>query len=145
MHILNIIDEYTRECLAVRVERHLSHREVLEELTWLFCARGLPAYIRSANGPEFTAERVRDWRSRLNVGPLFIEKGSPWENGYLESFNGKMRDELSLPTFHLLSAVSGKTTVFGFYLNWWTEDMSNKLGQIPFVVLRNLGTNQFVE
>lgn len=92
--ILNILDEYTRECLAVRVERHLSHREVLEELTWLFCARGRPAYIRSDNGPEFTAERVRDWLSRLNVGPLFIEKGSPWENGYIESFNGKMRDEL---------------------------------------------------
>lgn len=92
--ILNILDEYTRECLAVRVERHLSHREVLEELTWLFCARGLPAYIRSDNGPEFTAERVRDWLSRLNVGPLFIEKGSPWENGYIESFNGKLRDEL---------------------------------------------------
>ena len=57
--ILNIIDEYTRECLAVRVERRLSHREVLEELTWLFCTRGLPAYIRSDNGPEFTAQRVR--------------------------------------------------------------------------------------
>ena len=92
--ILNIIDEYTRECLAVRVERRLAHREVLEELTWLFCARGLPAYIRSDNGPEFTAERVRDWLSHLHVGPLFIEKGSPWENGYIESFNGKMRDEL---------------------------------------------------
>ncbi|WP_119071273.1 IS3 family transposase [Aggregatilinea lenta] len=92
--ILNIIDEYTRECLVARVERCLSHREVLEELTWLFCTRGLPAYIRSDNGPEFTAQRVRDWLSRLNVGPLFIEKGSPWENGYIESFNGKMRDEL---------------------------------------------------
>ena len=92
--ILNIIDEFTRECLVARVERRLSHCEVLEELTWLFCTRGLPAYIRSDNGPEFTVERVRDWLSRLNVGPLFIEKGSPWENGYIESFNGKMRDEL---------------------------------------------------
>lgn len=92
--ILNIIDEYSRECLVARVERRLSHQEVLEELTWLFCTRGLPAYIRSDNGPEFTAQRVRDWLSRLNVGPLFIEKGSPWENGYIESFNGKLRDEL---------------------------------------------------
>jgi transposase InsO family protein len=92
--ILNIIDEYSRECLVARVERRLSHQEVLEELTWLFCTRGLPAYIRSDNGPEFTAERVRDWLSRLHVGPLFIEKGSPWENGYIESFNGKLRDEL---------------------------------------------------
>lgn len=92
--ILNILDEYTRECLVARVERRLSHHEVLQELTWLFCARGLPAHIRSDNGPEFTAQRVRDWLSRLNVGPLFIEKGSPWENGYIESFNGKLRDEL---------------------------------------------------
>ena len=92
--ILNIIDEYTRECLVSRVERRLSHEEVLAELAWLFCTRGLPAYLRSDNGPEFTAERVRDWLSHLRVGPLFIEKGSPWENGYIESFNGKMRDEL---------------------------------------------------
>lgn len=92
--ILNVIDEYSRECLLSRVERRISHEEVLEELTWLFCTRGLPAHIRSDNGPEFTAQRVRDWLSRLSVGPLFIEKGSPWENGYIESFNGKMRDEL---------------------------------------------------
>jgi transposase InsO family protein len=92
--ILNIIDEYTRECLVSRVERRLSHEDVLAELAWLFCTRGLPAYIRSDNGPEFTAERVRDWLSHLRVGPLFIERGSPWENGYIESFNGKLRDEL---------------------------------------------------
>jgi transposase InsO family protein len=79
--ILNIIDEYTRECLVSRVARRLSHEDVLTELAWLFCTRGLPAYIRSDNGPEFTAERVRDWLSHLRVGPLFIEKGSPWENG----------------------------------------------------------------
>jgi putative transposase len=92
--ILNIIDEYTRECLRARVERRLSHQEVLEELAWLFCTRGIPAHIRSDNGSEFTAQRVRDWLSRLGVRTLFIEKGSPWENGYIESFNGKMRDEL---------------------------------------------------
>jgi putative transposase len=92
--ILNIIDEYTRECLQVRVERHLSHEEVLEELAWLFCTRGIPDHIRSDNGPEFTAERVRQWLPKMGVQTLFIEKGSPWENGYIESFNGKMRDEL---------------------------------------------------
>jgi transposase InsO family protein len=92
--ILNIIDEYTRECLVSRVERRLSHQDVLAELAWLFCTRGLPAYIRSDNGPEFTAQQVRQWLSDLSVGPLFIEPGSPWENGYIESFNGKLRDEL---------------------------------------------------
>jgi len=92
--VLNIIDEYTRECLRARVERRLSHEEVLEELAWLFCTRGIPTHIRSDNGSEFTAQRVREWLSRLGVRTLFIEKGSPWENGYIESFNGKMRDEL---------------------------------------------------
>jgi putative transposase len=92
--ILNIIDEYTRECLSARVERRLSHEEVLEELAWLFCTRGIPERIRSDNGAEFTAERVREWLPEMGVQTLFIEKGSPWENGYIESFNGKMRDEL---------------------------------------------------
>jgi len=92
--ILNIIDEFTRECLAVRVARRLTHRDVLEVLTRLFCERGVPVHIRSDNGSEFTAKRVRAWLKRLEVKPLFIEPGSPWENGYIESFNGKMRDEL---------------------------------------------------
>lgn len=92
--ILNVIDEYTRECLAVRVARRLTHRDVLEVLTELFCERGVPVHIRSDNGSEFTAKRVRTWLARLSVKPVFIEPGSPWENGYIESFNGKMRDEL---------------------------------------------------
>jgi len=92
--ILNIIDEFTRECLAVRVGRSLTHQEVIEVLTKLFCERGVPVHIRSDNGSEFTAKRVRYWLKRLEVKPLFIEPGSPWENGYIESFNGKMRDEL---------------------------------------------------
>ena len=92
--ILNVIDEYTRECLAVRVDRRLTHRDVLEVLTKLFCEYGVPVHIRSDNGSEFTAKRVRAWLQRLEVKPLFIEPGSPWENGYIESFNGKMRDEL---------------------------------------------------
>jgi len=92
--ILNVIDEYTRECLAVKVARNLTHREVLDGLAKLFIERGIPVHIRSDNGSEFTAKRVRSWLARLEVKPLFIEPGSPWENGYIESFNGKMRDEL---------------------------------------------------
>jgi len=92
--ILNVIDEFTRECLAVRVERRLTHQEVMEVLTELFVQKGVPVHIRSDNGSEFTAKRVRYWLDRLEVKPLFIEPGSPWENGYVESFNGRMRDEL---------------------------------------------------
>ncbi len=92
--ILNVIDEYTRECLSVRVARSLTHRDVLTVLADLFIHRGVPVHIRSDNGSEFTAKKVRRWLARLKVKPLFIEPGSPWENGYIESFNGKMRDEL---------------------------------------------------
>lgn len=92
--ILNIIDEYTRECLAVRVGSSLTHQDVLDVLTELFCERGVPVHLRSDNGSEFTAKRVRVWLSRLDVKPLFIEPGSLWEKDHVESFNGKMRDEL---------------------------------------------------
>lgn len=92
--ILNVVDEYTRECLAIRVGRHLGHEQVQECLVELFLTRGVPAHLRSDNGPEFVAKELRQWLSRLGVKPLFIEPGSPWENGYIESFNGKMRDEL---------------------------------------------------
>ena len=92
--ILNIIDEYTRECLAMRVGRRLTSEEVLDKLYDLFLFRGVPEHIRSDNGPEFTARAVRRWLSRMKVKTLFIEPGSPWENGYIESFNGKLRDEL---------------------------------------------------
>ncbi len=92
--ILAILDEYTRECLAMRVDRHISSQDVIDRLFELFILRGIPEHIRSDNGPEFTAKRVRDWLARLGVKTLFIEPGSPWENGYIESFNGKLRDEL---------------------------------------------------
>jgi transposase InsO family protein len=94
LKILTVIDEYTRECLAIRVNRTLRSEQVLEVLGELFVQRGVPAYIRSDNGPEFTCIAVRDWLSRVGVQTLFIEPGSPWENGYNESFNGKLRDEL---------------------------------------------------
>jgi len=92
--ILNIIDEFTRESLSTKVNRKISSRDVIEELFNLFIFRGIPEHIRSDNDPEFTARAVRRWLNRLGVKTLFIEPGSPWENGYIESFNGKLRDEL---------------------------------------------------
>ena len=92
--ILNIIDEYSRECLSTLVDRKIKSEDVLDQLFNLFVFRGVPEHIRSDNGPEFTARAVRKWLNRLGVKTLFIEPGSPWENGYIESFNGKMRDEL---------------------------------------------------
>jgi len=89
-----VIDEYTRECLAIKVERNLDHEDVQECLAELFCTRGVPTHLRSDNGPEFIAVQLHQWLSRLGVKTLFIEPGSPWENGYVESFYGKMRDEL---------------------------------------------------
>ncbi len=92
--MLNMIDEYTRECLAIKVGRQLRSQDVLECLGDLFIRRGVPDHIRSDNGAEFTAHAVREWLKRLGVKTLYIEPGSPWENGYIESFNGKLRDEL---------------------------------------------------
>ena len=92
--ILTIMDEYTRECLAILVSRHISSEDVIDKLFHLFIFRGIPEHIRSDNGPEFTAKAIRGWLDRLGVKTLFIEPGSPWENGYIESFNGKLRDEL---------------------------------------------------
>jgi putative transposase len=92
--VLNIIDEFTRECLITRVDRKISSQDVIDELFNLFVLRGIPEHIRSDNGPEFTSGAVRRWLNHLGVKTLFIEPGSPWENGYIESFNGKLRDEL---------------------------------------------------
>jgi len=92
--ILNIIDEYSRERLLSFASRRITSREVVEFLADLFCVRGFPEYIRSDNGSEFTAKRVRKFISNLGTYPAFIEPGSPWEKGYIESLNGKMRDEL---------------------------------------------------
>ena len=92
--ILAIIDEFTRECLIIKVDRKINSQDVIDELFNLFILRGIPEHIRSDNGSEFTARAVRRWLNRLGVKTLFIEPGSPWENGYIESFNGKLRDEL---------------------------------------------------
>ncbi len=92
--MLTVIDEFTRECLAIEVARRLRSDDVLHVLTDLFVQHGPPDHVRSDNGSEFTAKAVRAWLSRLGVKTLYIEPGSPWENGYNESFNGKLGDEL---------------------------------------------------
>ena len=91
---LNILDEHSRECLAIRLKRKLNSTEVIDVLTDLFILRGVPAYIRSGNGPKFIAEAVRNWIKAVGTKTAYIEPRSPWENGYCESFNGRMRDEL---------------------------------------------------
>jgi putative transposase len=92
--ILNIIDEFSRECLMSLVARRIRSQDVILALADLFLKRGLPKHIRSDNGPEFVATKLREWLGKLDVQPLFIHPGSPWENGYCESFNGKMRYDL---------------------------------------------------
>lgn len=90
---LSVIDEFTRECLVLKVARSITSEDVIEFFQGLFVAHGVPAHIRSDNGPEFIAEGLRAWLGAANVGPLYIEPGSPWENGYAESFHSKLRDE----------------------------------------------------
>ena len=92
--MLTVIDEFTRECLAIDVARRLNSHNVLAILADLMVRRGVPGHIRSDNGPEFAAIAVREWITKVGARTLFIEPGSPWENGYNESFNGKLRDEL---------------------------------------------------
>jgi len=91
---LNILDEFSRECLTIRVRRKLNSTDVIDALTDLFILRGVPAFIRSDNGPEFIAQAVRDWISAVGAKTACIEPGSPWENGYCESFNARFRDEM---------------------------------------------------
>ena len=90
---LSVVDEYTRECLALKVDRGITSRDVIDTLAELFAMRGVPRYIRSDNGPEFIAQTLRHWLKLVGVGTLYIEPGSPWENGYAESFHGRFRDE----------------------------------------------------
>ena len=89
-----MIDEFTRECLAIRVARRINSFGVLETMADVMLMRGVPEHIRSDNGAEMTAKVVRNWLTQVGAKTLFIEPGSPWENGYCESFNGKLRDEL---------------------------------------------------
>ena len=103
LKLLTVLDEYTRQCLAIKVGRRTRAHDVLEVLADLFVRHGPPEHLRSDNGPEFTAKLVRRWWARLGVQTLYIEPGSPWENGYVESFNGKPRyDFLNGEIFYTL-------------------------------------------
>lgn len=107
IRFLTLIDEYTRECLALKVDYRLKSDDVMSALTNVFIERGMPDFIRSDNGSEFTAQILQDWLERLEVKTAFITPGSPWENGYNESFNGKFRDEfLSCEAFYTLKEAS---------------------------------------
>ncbi len=92
--MLNVIDEYSRECLAIRINRKLKSADVIDVLSDLFIMRGVPRHVRSDNGPEFIAQAVQDWIKAVGAKTAYIAPGSPWENGYCESFNSKLRDEL---------------------------------------------------
>ena len=92
--MLTILDEYTRECLAIGVDHRLTHDAVVHRLTDLFFRRGIPEYIRNDNGIEFTEKAVPTWLNRLGVRTLYLKPRSPWENGYIESFSGKLLDEV---------------------------------------------------
>ena len=110
---LNILDEFSRECLAIKVDRKLNSTNVIDALTDLFILRGVPSFIRSDNGPEFIAQAVQDWIKAVGAKTAYIEPGSPWENGYVESFNSRLRDEfLSLEEFENLSAARSLTASF---------------------------------
>lgn len=117
IRILSVIDEYTRECLVLEARRQFRASDVIDVLRGLIESRGAPKYIRSDNGPEFIAGEVKEWlRKGHNIGPLYVEKGSPWENGYVESFHSRLRDEL-LNREIFLSLTEAK------YIIWlWQQD-----------------------
>ena len=100
LRILSVVDEFTRECLLLLVARSINHEQVIDALCELFRQRGVPNYIRSDNGPEFIANALRNWLGTMDIGPLYVEPGSPWENAYVESFHARLRDEfLNLELF----------------------------------------------
>ena len=110
---LSIVDEFTRECLCLSVGRRFTSPDVIDELVSLSGSRGLPQHIRSDNGPEFIATEIREWLKRLGVEALYVEPGSPWENGYAESFHSRLRDEfLSMEEFDSLSAARQLTAMW---------------------------------
>ena len=93
LKILTIIDEYSRQCLKLEVGRKLRSKEVLNALAEVMARRGVPKYLRSDNGPEFIAREVQEWLAEMGIGTIYIEPGSPWENGHVESFHNRLRDE----------------------------------------------------
>ena len=116
---LSIVDEHTRECLALKVDRSITSEDVIDTLAELFAMRGVPGCIRSDNGPEFIAQAIQRWLKQVDVETLYIAPGSPWENGYAESFHSRLRDEfLAREVFESLTAARKLTTA-------WREDYNN--------------------
>lgn len=116
---LSIIDEFTRECLALKVDRSIASEDVIDTLAELFAMRGVPVHIRSDNGPEFIAKAIQEWTTRLGTSMLYIEPGSPWQNGYAESFHSRLRDEfLRVEEFENLAAARRLTAA-------WREDYNH--------------------
>ena len=130
IRMLTLIDEYTRECLAIRVARRLGSYEVIETLADVMLFRGIPENIRSDNGSEFVAEKLRKWLRKLGTGTLYIAPGSPWENGYCESFNGKLRDEcLNGEIFYSLK--EAQVVIDKWRVNYNTRRPHSALGYKP--------------
>ncbi len=99
--LLNVLDEFTRECFCVRIDRRFDHRKVIAALEELFLVHGVPGYLRSDNGPEFIANSIKQWLASKGCKTIYIEPGSPWENAHIESFNGRLRDEfLNMNSFY---------------------------------------------
>jgi transposase InsO family protein len=128
--MLCIIDEFTRESLAIRVARKLNSTDVIEALADLFVLRGVPAHVRSDNGPEFIALALREWIATVGARTAYIEPGSPWENGYCESFNGKLRDEL-LNGEMFYSLKEAKTVIEAWRQHYNTVRPHSSLGYRP--------------
>jgi putative transposase len=127
---LCVIDEFTRECLAIRAGRKLNAQIVLETFAGLFLLHGPPEHIRSDNGPEFVEKALRGWLERLGVATLYIEPGSPWENGYCESFNSKLRDEF-LPREILYTMKEAKILIEWWRCHYNTQRPHSSLGYRP--------------
>jgi putative transposase len=128
--MLNVIDEFTRECLAIRLDRKLKSTDVIDVLSDLFILRGVPGHIRSDNGPEFIAGAVREWIAAVGAKTAFIEPGSPWENGYCESFNSKLRDEL-LNGEIFYSLAEARIVIEGWRQHYNTVRPHSSLGYKP--------------
>jgi putative transposase len=116
---LSIVDEFTRECLCLKVDRSITSEDVIDTLAELFAMRGVPKHIRSDNGPEFIARAIQRWTQQLEIETLYIEPGSPWENGYAESFHSRLRDEfLATEVFESLAAARKLTAA-------WRDDYNH--------------------
>jgi len=141
VRMLNLIDEYTRECLAIRLARRLNSRDVIDTLSEAMIERGIPEHIRSDNGPEFVAKELRQWLVQTGTTTLYIEPGSPWENGYCESFNSRLRNEfLNGEIFYSLKEVQVLAKRWRVHCN--TVRPHSSLGyRWPAPVARHLESN----